>query len=888
MIVPTKTFVPLTRKNSVSRKHLIEKLISVIEPYGKVTIVSAPAGYGKTTLIAESLKKINQKCAWLTLDTEDSNIYTFISYIIAALQNVCKGIGQQAKTLLESPQLPEPESIATLLINDMISAAVPCVIVLDDYHTITDASVHRAIEFLIEHSPDLLHTVIITRQDPPLPLSKWRVRGQVNEIRIEDLRFTEKEAEEFFRHTMRLKLSAPQIASLHDRTEGWVAGLQLAALSLQGRQQDSVDEFINRFYGNHRYIIDYLFEEVLNSQKEDIKRFLCKTSVLQRFNSSLCDGLTDRNDSRRLLLYLEEANLFLIPLDDERQWYRYHHLFAEFLRTELCAQEEVRLHQKAALWFEKNGFIAEAIDHALVGEETEKAIMLIKQQLNDTLLSGKIHNVISWLDRLPGDVVCRDAVLCSYKACAHFLLAETEKAFDYISVYRTIAVTDELSNGRVKSLDAWFANICDKKETIALAQEALQEIGENDPGMKAFTLVALAQAQRGRGNLDGSDRAFSEALLVCKKAGYTLPICTIAMDLAYNGYVRGNLQQAISFCTAFLKEKSMGPDMPLLAAGLMNIPLGTFLLEANEIKLAEECILKGIEISKKIPMSRIFGGDGERILAKIRYIQGQKDEAIAILHEKLEELTIAKLPLAALRFHAVLADIYLRTGNIEWAENWLNASGLSIDAEITSLNELPYLVYARYLITTKHFKEARFLLDRLECFSRSNGREGRLIGTLVLKSLLCSDLGCIEMLKDTLSEAVVAAAGENYRRPFLDEGEKIISLLSLVKNNAPDFIARLIDDYKNEVSHRSSLISESVLCSDAHKRGSEVYEQLSERELEILQLIAEGYSNGDIAARIYISIGTVKWHINHIFAKLRVTNRTQAVKRARELMIIAD
>ena len=730
-----------------------------------------------------------------------------------------------------------------------------------------------------------MFTVIITRHDPPFPLARWRASNYLTEIRTDDLKFTNKEAEKFFYDTMSLKLTTYQIASLKSRTEGWATGLQLAALSIRGQEEKSVNEYINRFNGSHKYVTDYFFEEVVRTQEDDIKQFLHRTSVVNRLYAPLCNELADRTDSQSILQSLDEADLFLIPLDSERRWYRYHHLFAEYLRMELAPEEMCRLHRLAGRWMESNGYIREAIGHALAAKDTENAIRLISGQLDVCVFNGELYSLIHWLDSLSDSIVCTDARFCSYKACAHFMIAEIEKANYYINAYKTFTETDCLNSGRIKSVESWLADLRDSKETISLASDALELIGDKDPCMRTVTLSALGHAQRNVGKLDESTKTLQEALSICLEFGYNMPFCSISMDLVYNYYFKGNLQKAIMFCVNTLNGKNTLNTKSLPDIGIINIPLGYFYLETNELALAEECIVKGIETAGNIEINKMISTNTKIVLAKIRFLQGKIDEAIRIIHQSINELRTAGLPVEVLRLHAVLADIMLKTNNIAWVENWIRESGLSLDDEVDSVKELPYLVYVRLLIAQERWEDARILLHKMEVFSRRGQRMGRLIIILVLKSLILSSESLMEDATAALAEAVELAADQNYRRSFLNEGEKLIDLLPLVKDRAPDFVNNLIEDYRAEVG-LSSQIKKKFLNSDMMENGALFYERLSERETEVIKLVSSGLTNRHIAERLYISTGTVKWHINKIFSKLNVKNRTQAIIRARELKII--
>ena len=886
MILSTKLSAPGERRNLVHRSRLLNKLELGSSQYNKLALITAPAGYGKSTLVANWIKTSDRIYTWLTLDNRDNDPQTFFHYLFTAIQGIKKNIGQDSKNIAEMDQISDPDTMATLLLNEVNTINLPCAIILDDYHLIKSNFVHQVIEFMIDNSPFFMLTIILTRHTPPFPLAGWRSKNYLTEIKSSDLEFSVTETEAFFLDTMDLKLSATQISSLRARTEGWVTGLQLAALSIRGQKEINLDEYIGSFAGSTKYLTDFFFEEVFNAQKDDIKSFLCKTSILSRLCASLCNEITERTDSQTLLSQLNDASLFLAPIDDICLWYRYHHLFAEFLYSELNPGEKYSLHQKAAKWMENHGYIREAIDHALAGKDAETAIKLISGELNSCVLNGELYTLISWLDSLSDAIVCNDAQFCAYKACAHFMIAEIDKANYYVNAYKSISESDHLNNGRIKGVQSWLADFRDSEDSMSLAVEALKLIDDKDPSMRLLTLIALSHAQRNKGLINESTNTLEIALDICVKFNYAIPYCSVSMDLAYNYYIKGNLKRAIAFCIKILNGKNNLNIDDLPALGIIYIPLGYFYLESNALNLAEECTVKGIEAANIYPSKILIISNAKITLAKIRFIQGKVEAAIEILHQSIAEIRASDLQIDELRLSAVLADMMLKTNNILLAKEWFENNELSLYGDINSVKEIPYMVVARLLISQKRWEDAHILLDKMELYSRKGHRNGRLIVILILKALLFSSQNLMKDTKMVLSEAVNLASIENYRRSFLDEGEKLINLLPLVEECAPDFIHNLIDDYKKEIPI-SHYIKSRILVTDQGLNNAILYERLSEREVEVLNLIARGLSNVDIAECLFISIGTVKWHINQIFSKLNVKNRTQATLRAHELKIIS-
>ena len=884
VIISTRLSAPKIRENLVPRSQPVKKIELGAKSCLKLALVSAPAGYGKTTLVAKWLEKSHDTYAWLSLDSSNNELDSFYSYLIAAFQNIDKSIGSDSKKLLESIQFIYPETVAISLINDINALSIPCILVLDNYHVIKSDFIHRVVEFIIDNSPPFLYTVVISRHVPPFSLSKWRAKNQIIEIGIDDLKFDAKETERFLKKTMDLQLSDPQISSLNDKTEGWAAGLQLAALFLKGQERNRVEETINGFNGSHNFVVEYFFENVFQSQSVEMKQFLRNTSILDQLYAPLCNELVNRKDSQSFLEHLVEDNLFLEPLDIENKWFRCHQLFRDYLQTQLDSKEKIRLHKIAAKWLIDNGYYLQAIEHALAGKDTENAVQLISEQLVPLITNYKIDKVINWLDELSDTIVFNNSLFCTYKACAYFLNSDIQKAKYYVNAMITSPEQDDLNTGRIKAVKSMVAD--DREESIRLATDALELIGDEDPFVSLISLTSLARAQRDIGDLDQSTSTLNKALLICSRVGYHMPIYNIYLDLAFNYYIHGNLQQAIQFCQSVINEENSinGECSPVI--DLMNIPLGVFYLETNDLQSAEKCIEKGLEAANRLGIQKTLGGDAEMALARIRFLQGKSGEAISILHQCIHDELEAGLKVAVLRLSATLAEIQLKLGNTIWVEDWVKDSNLSLDAKISSPKELPYLVYARLLIAEERWSEAEYLLEKMENISRASKRKGRLVKILTLKSLLYSEQGLTFKAKGILIEAINLAASQNFYRPFLNEGDKLINLLSMVEDKAPDFVNRIITEYTKEKNKEVLLIEQGGFTnSDLINTGSGIFEPLSDRELDVLNLVAEGLSNNQISHRLHISLGTVKWYLYQIFNKLEVKNRMQAVIRAKDLNI---
>jgi LuxR family maltose regulon positive regulatory protein len=546
-LLTTKLYIPPLRPGLVPRPRLIERLDDGLRRGHKLTLVSAPAGFGKTTLIANwklttsalapersaDASVDNCQLVWLSLDEGDNDPMRFFSYLVATLRQCDEAIGQATQSLLGAQQLPPVESLVTLLINDIAVTSMPVILVLDDYQFIHNAAIHLAVAFLLERQPPHMHTVIATRTDPPLPLPRLRARGEMTEIRADDLRFTAGEAAAFLNQTLGLALDAEKIAALEARTEGWIAGLQLAALSMKGAKD--MAGFVSAFSGSNRHVIDYLAEEVLARQPEEVRDFLHQTSILDRFCAPLCNAVTGHNDSDEMLRQLEQANLFLIPLDDRREWYRYHRLFADFLRTDLAPERSAPLHLQAAHWFETYDLLPEAVNHVLAYTaatgDTDEAIRVITLAGSRALSEGALVTLLGWLDALPDGVVRASGWLASFRTWCLLMTGQSEMAMSYIqSAEATLEhSSSSVDRGRVLGLRCTVSNA---QDILRMAPEALDLIGDADPLSRTGTLFTLGDAQDAVGDVAGAVETFRECYHLSQKHGHQIMAAVALAHLA--------------------------------------------------------------------------------------------------------------------------------------------------------------------------------------------------------------------------------------------------------------------------------------------------------------------------------------------------------------------
>jgi LuxR family maltose regulon positive regulatory protein len=881
-LLATKLYVPTPRAELVPRPRLIERLNASLGQ-SRLTLISAPAGFGKTTLVVSWLSaptrqgaKTEGRVAWLSLDENDNDPVRFTTYLLAALQRVDAKIGQAALAMMQASQPPAPELFLTGLINDIAAAPQPFVLVLDDYHLIHTLPIHQQLAFLLEHQPPQMHLVIASREDPPLPLSRLRARGQVTDIRQGDLQFTQEEAADFLRRTMALELPAADVGVLQRRTEGWIAGLQLAALSLQ--HSTDPRRFVSEFAGSQRYILDYLVEEVYQRQAPGVQDFLVKTSILDRLTAPLCDAVTGRDDGRQVLLALDQANLFIVPLDASRQWYRYHRLFRDLLRAQGEALDWAALHLRAARWYEQNGFLEEAMNHALAAENWDEAERLMQGAATMVINNGQFTTLARWLDALPEERLRHSAELAALKALVSFPMGQFDTAESWAGLAAALLPPDAApsSQAMVVCLQIYLADIKNDNPTIIdLAHRALQLLKEGDPyGILGAALSNLASAQVVMGDIPAATQTLYELARFGQEEGRPISTVSALNTLAWLEHLRGRPREALALGHQALNScvDARGNSLPL--AGNAHIGLGLIYYDLNELDQARKHLAQGVELGKPLGLSsgRV---EAEFKLAQVQHLMGETETARA---------SVAGVRRATAQVHlAVLdnfvgaweADFELRLGNVDAAARWAESAGLLLTDSPDLSREAEYLTYARVLLAQKRPAEVLTLLANLERYARSSGLVRSLITVCILQALAQLAQGEKVQALACLEEAVRLAAPEGYRRAFLDEGPAVLAILPELRARAPELIDSLLAGAPANLSRDKTA-----------PRQQPLIEPLSERELEVLRLMAEGLSNQEIAAQLFISVGTVKTHVHNICGKLAVGSRTQAAAQARQLGLL--
>jgi LuxR family maltose regulon positive regulatory protein len=897
-LLTTKLYIPPVRQELVSRPRLIERLNAGLSR--KLTLLSAPAGFGKTTLVAEWLDGVGRPFAWLSLDERDNDPFRFLTYLIAALKGVNENIGREVESVLGTPQVPPVELLVTALVNDIASLAKPFVLVLDDYHVISTDWIHEVIEYLITYLPAQIHLLLLSRHDPPLALSRLRVRDQLTEIRADDLRFTRQEAASFLNRSMDLNLSEENVTALGSRTEGWVAGLQLAALALRSPQsihtQKDVTAFIEDFGGTHRYVIDYLADEVLRKQPEEIRAFLRQTSVLDRLSAPVCNALIGRDDSAKLLRQLEVGNLFLIPLDGRREWYRYHPLFSGFLRTELGDERGAALHLKAARWFAGQDLWEEAVGHALASGEMDEAARMVALAAGDAVRNASFMTLLGWLDALPDHLVQADCELATYKGFMLVLFNRYTEATVYAeSAEQTLLPeTPQSSRGRLLSLQAHMALFSGASDSSArLSKEGLDYLGDEDFFFRDLTFNILGQALDMQGDLVSAADVYRDSVRAGRRTGNQLRTLVTLTNLLFAWNELGRRQEAVSMCQQVLRDSAVlsGALSPLNDVLYLGWSLLSY--EASELDLAMQQVARARALCER---ANIIDGIwwGQYILARVHLARGESDAALRLIHDAQSFPTSGK-PHEDW-FPALEAEIKLQRGDLAAATRWAQAAKFTPTDVPHHWNERPYFTYARQLLAQGRLEEAGVLLANLERSAQVGERRRKLITVNLLQALLHRAQGDESGALGHLGTALRLAAPENYIQAILNQGSAIAELLPKARHIAPAFVDGLVGAF--QAQGRSSSFSSVEVTEHSGARAAaslvplpvpdleEIVESISERELQVLGLVANGLSNREVAEALFVTVGTVKKHLNNLFGKLAVKSRTQAVARARELNLL--
>jgi len=888
-LLQTKLYIPPTRTELVSRPRLIGRLKAGRDH--RLAVISAPAGFGKTTLVTQWLNSAPCPSTWLSLDEGDNDVTRFLTYFVAALRTIQADIGKGALSALSSPQPPSAEAVLTSLINDVTALPDRMILVLDDYYLIEAEAIHAALTFLLEHLPPQMHLVIASREDPPLPLARLRARGQLTEVRAADLRFTSSEAAEFLNQVMCLGLPAEDIAALETRTEGWITGLQLAAISMQGSKDAS--SLIRSFTGTHHFVLDYLVEEVLQQQPARVQTFLLRTSVLDRLCGPLCDAIcsvgtasSTPSSGQETLEYLERTNLFIVPLDNERRWYRYHHLFADLLRQRLhqsaasSTGEEGKgvadLLVRASVWYEGNGMDIEAFRYAAAAHDLERAERLMLGDWMPLHFRGAVAPVLNWLESLPTTELDARPLLWVMYASALTMVGQISAVEPKLqaaemalaAAFQGTTDLDEKNRnvvGHIAAIRAMLAARQDKVETIiAQSRRALEYLHPDNLPVRTATVWKLGYAYQLQGDRAAASQAYAEAESASHASGNVMVniLATIGLGQIQEAETQLNLA-----ADTYRRNLQLYGDQPLPIASEAHLGLARIFYEWNDLDAAHRHGQQSIQLARqeedtdRFVSSKVF-------LARLKLAQGDVVSAAAMLAEA--DRSVRQHSFVDRMAEVVSAQVrtLLHQGNLDAA------------AHLAQTHDLP-ISQARVHLAQGDTAAALTVLEPLRQQVEAKKWQDERLKVMVLQSVVHHVRGEQEQALLVLGEALALAEPGGFIRTFVDEGPPMASLIyeALSRGIAPDYVRRLLAAFPGtEPEQRDP--------SESQASEPTLIEPLSEREREVLQLIAEGLTNPEIASRLFLALNTVKTHASNIYSKLGVHSRTQAVARARALGLL--
>jgi len=909
-LIRTKLRQPFTRPILVSRPRLQERLLEGLR--FPLTLVVAPAGSGKTTLVAATIAEACMPVAWLSLDPDDNQVGRFLTYLLAALQRVDPRIGDESAQRSAATRQVSPEIILIRLINDLEGVGQEMALVLDDYQFINNQDVHEQVAFLLEHCPKTFHLVIASRSDPPLPVSRLRARAQLVELRAADLRFTADEAAPFLNDVMGLGLDAGSVAALEERTEGWVAGLQMAALCM--RDREDVPGFIEGFSGTNRFILDYLLDEVLAGQSPEIQRFLLRTSILERLCAPLCDALlgdseeperpnedhlahpdgTFASQSTRILEHLDRANLFLVSLDDERTWYRYHHLFADLLRTQLQktlgTEGVAQLYVRASDWHGAYGSILEAISYAALASDDARVERYIEQNYLELVDRGEQAWLRFWVDKLSRDLVYSRPRLCIYEAYSHSWFGELDEADRLLDVAEQGLKSDHVASDTQALLAYVRSRVTAMRGDIDRAIAYCLAAGDRVPaGNLAFQLdtrITLGYEYFMKGDYSNAGPVLRETVRSGIAAGAVINTVASACTLARMYAVQGMLRRSHDTYQMALRAIPETGGQHLGARALVDIGLADVLCEWNDLEAALAHLEQGLAF---LPMwdKADDWALAYVTLARIHLARADEAGAVEAVAQAFRSIRARGVfPEAPRAVEVAQVRLWLAQGDVQAAHHWVSSrkEHPGSGAQFGFGDDLAEIAHARVLMALGRPNEAVILLSQLAEASRSAERTGRLIEVLLLKALALWKLRNVEGALQTLAQCLALAEPEGYVRIFLDEGRATQSLLAqwlayAGTSSLRGYATRLLSHFDAEPRR---ITTEQVGASP----GELLTNPLTGREVEVLTLMALGQTNHEIARQLYLATGTVKAHTSSIYRKLDVANRTEAVARARQLGIL--
>jgi len=871
ILVASKLSVPKGPARPLDRPRISTRLDEDARRLPGLTVVSAPPGYGKTSAVIAWLRKTESRGAWFGLDALDNDPKRFLVHLIASVRKESERFGESLQSLPTALRLPSPEFLASLIANEISDLSSSFSYILDDYHEIQNPYVHEIVEGLIRFQPRNLHLVILTRVDPPFPLARYRVEGRMTEFRAKDLLFTIEETGRFLDLTSGITVDQSSVNVLWSTTEGWPAALQLCALSLQNTDSQSAETFVKNFSGQDRYIVDYLAEEVLQRQNGEIVDFLLETSVLERFSAELCDWVRGKKNSRGLLDELKQRNLFLVPLDTEGSWYRYHPLFSNFLCVRVSHERRRQLHLRAAEWFDRQNMPALAVKHAVQSGDSNVSGQVINRRAEGAFRLGYHALLGSWLESLSEEFIRSNFELALYKAWILFLTGKIQELKLLIGHLDSgiSKIENTESYGRYLSLKAWLArsqgDLVDKSLVLPHSDS------HGEPIIDFLSHLAVGQAAFQEGRTEEAVELLDEAYRLERQAGNSFAALCALHNLCFYLLDNGKRKEVQRLCVEALDvyTDSQGEKLPI--SGMAYLPLAASCYEANALEQAREYSETGLVLCRNLNLEDILVEDGTRTLALVHIAEGRLENALSLLSDTLERYQRSNLHAPLNSLLALQAEIAIRQGDLRSAQSWADRRGFDPNAPPSSVPGYEHLTYVRLLLTRNRLEEASAWLSVFKESCERSQRGRMLLSVLLLRALWFIQAEQAEEAQRIVKQTLMIASPQEYRRPFLDEFPALEPIVLQCRQVAPDFVDSLQVSLKDD--REIPVIDFRI-------------EPLSKREQEVLRLAAEALTNREIADRLFISVGTVKWHMNHILAKLNVATRSKAASKARELGLL--
>ncbi len=881
-LVSTKLRAPATGAGHLERQRLSALLDRGLEDSTRLILLSAPPGYGKTVAAVDWLGSRHVGYAWFSIDASDNDLARFTRYLAAALTTI-RPAATNVADLFGPGATPSPELVGASLVEALTASDDQVVLVIDDYQLISAESIHRLVRFLIERLPPFVHLVLLTREDPPLPLAKLRAHGRLVEIRADDLRWTSDEASVYVA-AAGISLEPQLVERMVERTEGWIAGLQLAAISLRDRPDPAA--LIEAFGGNQRFVFDYLADEVLGGVDEDLREFLVRTSIAERFTAELCRVLAGRPDAGALLDRAERANLFLVPLDAERRWYRYHRLFADYLRAQIGEDARRELHARAADWFERMGFASEAIEHALAAGAIDRALQLVERAARPAFEAGELVTLLGWLDAVPAEGVARSPELVSLRAWTLFETGQVGAAIALAERHLASSEARGPAEGRLLILRGMMATVTGP-DAERLAVEGLALVGD-DPLFRSFGLLAGGLGSLARGEYAAAVGTLRAGYAAALEAGNPIAVLPAINPLCHALTLVGLRGESETICRTVLAQQADGQGRPRPIAWPARVVLGIVRYEANDLVEARRELEAGFEAARQMGVGRPLLGWAISYLALVRLACGDEEAALEALRISQRDLRSTGMALPGV-VGETEARVLLRLGDVTGAGRWADRATPEAPAGSPLLGVLRRSMdttIARVRLAQGRPEEARELLGRTKEAQEAAGAVADLISIGVLEGVAADAMGHREEALQAFRQAVELASPGGYVRRFVDDGLPVAHLLPLVRAVAPGFVDLAIGAFATKPAGAGSQRPPMAGTSLWQGADGRLLETLTARELDVLRLMAQGASNAEIAAGLTVSLGTAKWHVGHVLAKLGATSRTQALLRAQKVGLV--